>query len=110
MKELSTLGPETLKNLSGAALQSSAATSAQAASLTTQMLTVGLGAVFVALDIYQFLKTSENFDQGSKTELAHRMRDVAGELERELQHVRAIDEFYRQQVDVDTLSDSAPDD
>ncbi|KFM75148.1 hypothetical protein X975_15044, partial [Stegodyphus mimosarum] len=39
VKELATFGPETLKSISGAALQSTAASSAQVASLTTQIIT-----------------------------------------------------------------------
>lgn len=107
MKELATLGPETLKSISGAALQSTAASSAQMASLTTQLVTAGLGAVFVALDIYEFMKTSENFEKGSKTELAEKMRSVADDLEKELQNIERINDFYRQQIHVDILSDTS---
>lgn len=106
MKELTTLGPETLKNISGAALQSTAANSAQMASLTTQLITVGLGAIFVALDIYQFMKTSENYDQGSKTELAGRMRSAAEDLEKELKQIEQMNEFYRKQIHVDVWNES----
>lgn len=106
MKELATLGPETLKSISGAALQSTAASSAQMASFTSQLVTAGLGAVFVALDIYQFMKTSENFGHGSKTELAERMRSIAEDLEKELHNIERINEFYRKQIHVDIVSDT----
>ncbi|KAF8767616.1 uncharacterized protein LOC129967122 isoform X2 [Argiope bruennichi] len=107
VKELTTVGPETLKSISGAALQSTAASSAQIASCTTQIITAGLGAVFVALDIYQFMKTSKNYDQGSKTELANKMRNVAEDLEKERQQIMKLNEYYRRQIHVDLMSDSS---
>lgn len=107
MKELAAVGPETLKSISGAALQSTAASNAQMASLASQVITVGLGAVFVALDIYHFMKTSQNYDQGSKTELATKMRHVAGDLAKEKRQIAKLNEFYRQQIHVDVYNDSS---
>ncbi|XP_054724001.1 uncharacterized protein LOC129234133 [Uloborus diversus] len=113
MKELATLGPETIKKISGAALQSTtaeatwAATGAQVASFTTQMIAAGLGAIFVALDIYQFMKTSENYDKGSKTELAERMRMVAEQLALEKQQIEKLSDLYRKQLNVDVLKETS---
>ncbi|GIY87408.1 uncharacterized protein CDAR_320571 [Caerostris darwini] len=107
VKELATVGPDTLKSIGGVALQSSAASGAQLAFCVTQVITAGLGAVFVALDIYQFMKTSKNYDQGSKTELANRMRSVAADLEKEKEQIMKLNEFYRQQIHVDIFSDTS---
>ncbi|GFX95763.1 uncharacterized protein TNCV_4886891 [Trichonephila clavipes] len=106
LKELAVVGPDTLKSISGAALQSTAANSAQIASCATQVITASLGAVFVALDIYQFMKTSKNYDEGSKTELANKMRSVAEDLEKEKQQIMKLNEFYRQQIHVDIFNDT----
>lgn len=107
MKDLAILGPDTLKRISGAALQSTAASSAQMASVTTQLITASLGAVFVALDVYQLIKTSRNFGRGSKTKLAQRIRSVAEDLEKEMEHIGQMCEFYSQQIHVDLISDTS---
>uniref|UniRef100_A0A2L2YJ05 Apolipoprotein L3 n=2 Tax=Parasteatoda tepidariorum TaxID=114398 RepID=A0A2L2YJ05_PARTP len=106
MKELATMGPETLKGISGAALQSTAVSNAQVASLTTQVITAGLGAIFVALDIYHYMKVSKNYDAGSKTELASKLQKVSEDLANEKEQITKLSEFYRQQVKVDLFNDS----
>ncbi|KAG8199494.1 hypothetical protein JTE90_009341 [Oedothorax gibbosus] len=107
MKDLAAVGPETLKSISEAATQTTAASNAQVASLASQMITVGLGAVFVAIDVYNFMKTSENYEQGSKTEIAMKIRCVAENLAKERQQIAKLNEFYRQQIHVDLFKDSS---
>lgn len=106
MKELNALGPETIRSLTESALQSSVSSTTQMASLGAQLLTVGLEAVFVALDVYQFIKTSRSMDEGSKTELSEKIREVIRELESEKDQVAKLSEFYKRQADTKLLHDT----
>lgn len=99
LKEFSTIGPveETLKRIGEAAVQGSAVTAASgvASSVGAQIVALGLGAVFVAIDLHNLVKTSRNFDEGSKTELAQRMRSAVVDLGREYEQVSNLNSLFR---------------